>query len=136
MRRTLIALACTFLVFTVVAAPAIAQDAQEPQAPTTRTMRPVITGRLYAASSMKPQATGAAVRILEAGGNAFDAAVAGQAVLALVDPSLNGFGSDSATLVYDAVTRQVVSINGAARRRRRSSPPSSGTRSTTAASCR
>jgi gamma-glutamyltranspeptidase / glutathione hydrolase len=51
-------------------------------------MRPVISGRQYAASSMKHQATEAAVRILEAGGNAFDAAVAGQAVLSLVDPSL------------------------------------------------
>ncbi len=47
----------------------------------TTTMRPVVTGRSYAVSSMKPQATEAAARILEAGGNAFDAAVAGQAVL-------------------------------------------------------
>jgi gamma-glutamyltranspeptidase/glutathione hydrolase len=75
-------------------------------------MRPVISGRLCAVSSMKPQATEAAVRILEAGGNAFDAAVAGQAVLALVDPSLNGYGSDTVILVYDAKTKQVVSING------------------------
>lgn len=111
MRRTLIALACTILVFAVVAAPAVAQEEQQPQATTTRTMRPVITGRLYAASSMKPQATGAAVRILEAGGNAFDAAVAGQAVLALVDPSLNGYGSDAVVLVYDAKAKKVFSIN-------------------------
>jgi gamma-glutamyltranspeptidase len=67
-----------------------AQEDQEGQARSTHTMRPLITGRRYAASSMKPQATEAAVRMLEAGGNAFDAAVAGQAVLALVDPSLNG----------------------------------------------
>jgi gamma-glutamyltranspeptidase/glutathione hydrolase len=110
MRRTLIALACTVLVVTI-AAPSIAQEEQEPQATTTRTMRPVITGRLYAASSMKPQATEAAVRILEAGGNAFDAAVAGQAVLALVDPSLNGYGSDAVVLVYDAKAKKVFSIN-------------------------
>jgi gamma-glutamyltranspeptidase/glutathione hydrolase len=77
----------------------------------TRTMRPVITGREYAVSSMKPQATAAAVRILEAGGNAFDAAVAGQAVLALVDPAMNGYGSDAVILVYDAKTKKVVSIN-------------------------
>ncbi len=77
----------------------------------TRTMRPVITGRKYAVSSMKPQATAAAVRILEAGGNAFDAAVAGQAVLALVDPAMNGYGSDAVILVYDAKTKKVVSIN-------------------------
>ena len=51
-------------------------------------MRPVIAGRQYAVSSMKHQATEAAVRILEAGGNAFDAAVAGQAVLSLVRSGL------------------------------------------------
>jgi gamma-glutamyltranspeptidase/glutathione hydrolase len=74
-------------------------------------MRPVITGREYAVSSMKPQATAAGVRILEQGGNAFDAAVAAQAVLALVDPSMNGFGSDAVVLVYDAKAKRVVSIN-------------------------
>jgi gamma-glutamyltranspeptidase/glutathione hydrolase len=76
------------------------------------TTRPVITGRQYAAASMKPQATEAAIRILEADGNAFDAAVAGQAVLALVDPAMNGLGSDAVILIYDAKTKQVVSING------------------------
>ena len=74
-------------------------------------MRPVITGRQYAVSSMKQQATEAAVRILEAGGNAFDAAVAGQAVLALVDPGSNGYGSDAVVLVYDAKAKKVSSIN-------------------------
>ena len=74
-------------------------------------MRPVITGRQYAVSSMKHQATEAAVRILEAGGNAFDAAVAGQAVLALVHPGANGFGSDAMILVYDAKAKKVSSIN-------------------------
>src|SRR5436305_1055230 len=34
------------------------------------TMRPVIRGRTQAAASMKPEATGAAERILQAGGNA------------------------------------------------------------------
>jgi gamma-glutamyltranspeptidase/glutathione hydrolase len=60
---------------------------------------------------MKPQATEAAVRVLEAGGNAFDAAVAGQAVLALVDPAMNGIGGDAVILVYDASAARVVSID-------------------------
>ena len=76
-----------------------------------RTMRPVIRGEQYAVTSMKAPATAAAVRILEAGGNAFDAAVAGQAVLALVDPASNGIGSDAVLLVYDAESKQVLSIN-------------------------
>ena len=74
-------------------------------------MRPVIRGRTHAAASMKPEATQAAERILMAGGNAFDAAVAGQAVLGLVDAASNGVGSDAVILVYDAKTKTVVSIN-------------------------
>ena len=92
-------------------APSQPQDPESRTETVTRTMRPVITGREYAVSSMKPQATAAAVRILEAGGNAFDAAVAGQAVLALVDPAMNGYGSDAVILVYDAKAKKVVSIN-------------------------
>ena len=68
------------------ALPCFAQD-DTPETTTGRTMRPTIMGRQYAVSSMKQEATEAAVRILEAGGNAFDAVVAGQAVLALVDPA-------------------------------------------------
>lgn len=75
------------------------------------TMRPVIRGRHAAAASMKAEATEAARRILDAGGNAFDAAVGGQAALAVTDFSLNGLGSDSVLLVYNAREKKVYSIN-------------------------
>ncbi len=100
------------VVFFAVTAPALAQDPADAPARGPRTMRPIIMGKQYAVSSMKHQATEAAVRILEAGGNAFDAAVAGQAVLALVDPASNGYGSDAVVLIYDAKSKKVVSING------------------------
>src|SRR6266566_3773600 len=61
-----------------------------PQTKSTQTMRPVIRGRHAAVASMKAEATEAARRILDAGGNAFDAAVAGQAALAVTDFALNG----------------------------------------------
>src|SRR5436190_22515279 len=77
----------------------------------TNTMRPVVRGRVHAAASMKPEASRAAERILQAGGNAFDAAVAGQAVLGIVDAASNGVGSDAVILIWDAKARQVVSIN-------------------------
>ena len=86
------------------------QDEQQ----TGSTMRPVIRGTHAAVSSMKPEATRAAENILRAGGNAFDAAVAGQAVLALVDPASNGIGSDAEILIYDAKTKQPYSINAEA----------------------
>lgn len=60
---------------------------------------------------MKPEATWAAERILQAGGNAFDAIVAGQAALAVVDAASNGVGSDAVILIYDAKAKKVWSLN-------------------------
>lgn len=78
---------------------------------TQRTMRPVIRGSSYAVSTRKPQATQVAERILRAGGNAFDAAVAAQAVLSVVDPAMTGIGGDACVLIYDAGAKKVISIN-------------------------
>jgi gamma-glutamyltranspeptidase / glutathione hydrolase len=87
-------------------------SAQAAQSQSERsTMRPVLRGVNYAVSSMKPQATQAAAGVLQAGGNAFDAAVAGQAVLGITDAAMNGIGSDAVLLIYDARTQKVVSIN-------------------------
>jgi gamma-glutamyltranspeptidase/glutathione hydrolase len=74
-------------------------------------MRPVIRGRHAAVASMKAEATEAARRILDAGGNAFDAAVGGQAALAVTDFSLNGMGSDAVLLIYNAREKKVYSVN-------------------------
>lgn len=91
-------------------------SAMAPQTPaqngdSTQTMRPVIRGRHGAVASMKAEATEATRRILDAGGNAFDAAVGGQAALAVTDFSLNGVGSDAVLLVYNAREKKVYSIN-------------------------
>ncbi len=77
------------------------------------TTRPVIRGTSYAVSTRKPQATQVAERILRAGGNAFDAAVAAFAMLAVTDPAMTGLGADACILIYDASERKVLSINGA-----------------------
>lgn len=74
-------------------------------------MRPVLLGRWYAVTSLRAQATLAAERILHAGGNAFDAAVAGQAVLGLVAAAQNGIGGDAILLVYGARSRKAFSVN-------------------------
>src|ERR1700683_4002203 len=57
-----------------------------------QTMKQLVRGADFAAASMAPLPTLTAEHILKAGGNAFDAIVAGQAVLGLVQPNLNGFG--------------------------------------------
>ncbi len=95
-----------FLLFLAFIPHAFSQSADSGQ-----TMRPVIRGRQAAVASMKAEATEAARRILAQGGNAFDAAVGGQAALGVTDFSLNGMGSDAVVLVYNAKDKKVYSVN-------------------------
>src|ERR1051326_6249477 len=76
-----------------------------------QTMKQLVRGTEYAATSMMPQSTLAAEHVLRSGGNAFDAIVAGQAVLGVVQPNMNGLGSDGVLLGYDAKAKKVWSIN-------------------------
>jgi gamma-glutamyltranspeptidase/glutathione hydrolase len=76
-----------------------------------QTMKQLAKGTLFAAASMAPQATLAAEHMLRDGGNAFDAIVAGQAVLGLAQPSLNGMGSDAQLLIWDAKAQKVWALN-------------------------
>src|SRR5437588_9140936 len=83
----------------------------ESEAAVNRTMRPIVRGQHFAVAAMKAEATRAAERVLEKGGNAFDAIVAGQAVLGIVDAPMNGIGSDATLLIYDAKAKKVYSLN-------------------------
>src|SRR6266849_4005470 len=109
-KRTLVT--CMLIACLGFSAEAVAQG---PDASLPRTMRPVIRGRQAAVSSMKAEATEAGRRILQTGGNAFDAVVGGQAALAVTDFALNGVGSDAVVLVYDASAKTVLSINAETR---------------------
>ena len=99
--------AVTLVVLMFLASQTVAQSGDAP----AHTLRPVIRGRTAAVASMKAEATEAARRILDAGGNAFDAAVGGQAALAVTDFALNGMGSDAVILVYNAREKKVYSVN-------------------------
>ncbi len=85
--------------------------AETPAQPVNQTMKQLVRGTEYAAASMMPQATLTAEHVLRSGGNAFDAIVAGQAVLGIVQPNMNGVGSDATLLVYDAKQKKVLSLN-------------------------
>src|SRR3954451_18339937 len=111
MRRLPICLLGALLLNMLVAYQLNAQEKSGGSTTSRRTFRPVVRGTKHAVSSMKQEATRAAARILESGGNAFDAIVAGQAVLALVNPESNGLGADAVILVYHAGEKHVYSIN-------------------------
>ena len=66
------------------------------------TTRPEIQGTFGACASTHWLASSAAMAMLERGGNAFDAAVAGGMVLQVAEPHLNGPGGEVPILMYSA----------------------------------
>ena len=63
-------------------------------------------------ASVNPLASAAALRVLQAGGNAVDAAVAAGAVLTVVEPWSGQLGGDAFLLVASAQRKTVTAING------------------------
>src|SRR5262245_57943933 len=90
-------------------APSQAQEA--PQA-TTGSWRPTIVAQHGMVAAGHPLAAEAGIRILKAGGNAMDAAIATWAVQGEVEPGMTGLGADMFVLYYDAKTREVKFVNG------------------------
>ncbi len=66
------------------------------------TTRPEIAGTFGVAASTHWLASQTAMAVLERGGNAFDAAVAGAFVLHVAEPHLNGPGGDAPIILHDA----------------------------------
>jgi gamma-glutamyltranspeptidase/glutathione hydrolase len=79
---------------------------------TAFTTRPEITGTFGVVTSTHWIATAVGMRMLELGGNAFDAAVATGLVLQVVEPHLNGPGGDLPAIIYSAKTGKTEVICG------------------------
>src|SRR6185295_5172034 len=91
---------------------------QEAPAPGGRTAAPLVTvGRSKIATqygivaASQPLAARAGVQVLERGGNAVDAAIAANAVEALVEPYFNGIGGDLFVIYYEAKTGKLHGLN-------------------------
>lgn len=76
--------------------------------PATALTRPMLKGSFGMTASTHWLATASAQAVLERGGNAFDAAVAGGFVLHIVEPHLNGPGGDMVALIAPAGNKPLV----------------------------
>jgi gamma-glutamyltranspeptidase len=94
----------------VVLAIVLMPIAQTPSAQ-ERSWRPTVVAQHGMVAAGHPLAAEAGMRILKAGGNAIDAAMATWAVQGQVEPGMTGLGADMLVLVYLAKTHEVKFIN-------------------------
>ncbi|HET7036094.1 MAG TPA: gamma-glutamyltransferase family protein [Thermomicrobiaceae bacterium] len=80
--------------------------------PAPTTMRPAITGSHYVAAAGHELATMAAVRMLEAGGNAIDAGVAAGLCTNVLQPDMTNVGGVAPIILFTAADRQLHTISG------------------------
>src|SRR5215831_5716020 len=108
MARRHVFIAVLVLVLVSIARP---QAQNNPQA-TSGSWRPTIVAQHGMVAAGHPLAAEAGMRILKAGGNAVDAAIATWAVQGQVEPGMTGLGADMFVLYYNAKTGEVKFING------------------------
>jgi gamma-glutamyltranspeptidase/glutathione hydrolase len=88
-----------------VASPAFADPTEPVKTSTAR-------GYGGAVSTVDPEASAAAIRVLRKGGNAVDAAVAAAATLGVTEPYSAGIGGGGYFMFYNAETGEISSIDG------------------------
>src|SRR4051794_26786300 len=91
-----------------------ALGADRPSGPPHKT-RSAVLARGGMAATSQPLATAAAIRVLQQGGNAIDAAIAANAVLGVVEPMFCGIGGDLFAIVWDSKSGKLHGLNASGR---------------------
>src|SRR5262252_9451742 len=91
------------LLGSVLLIPAMAQDRSH--------ARSMVITRYGIAATSQALASQAGAQILAKGGSAADAAIAANAVLAVVEPMMDGPGGDLFVIYYDAKTGKLTGLN-------------------------
>jgi gamma-glutamyltranspeptidase / glutathione hydrolase len=110
----------------------LSQTSGDRPAPNPRATRSVVLARNGLIATSQPLASAAGLRVLQEGGNAVDAAVTAAAVLAVIEPTMNGLGGDLFALVYDAKTKTLRGLNASGRSARAASVEAARQRGLTA----
>src|SRR3954466_10198698 len=108
MKLLFIALLLSSAVFAQDDGPAAAPA---PPPPSRDQARSMIVTKYGIVASSQFLASQAGAKMLEAGGNAVDAAIAANAVLGLTQPYVNGMGGDLFAIFYEAKTGKVYGLN-------------------------
>ncbi|MEX2466664.1 MAG: gamma-glutamyltransferase, partial [Gemmatimonadota bacterium] len=88
----------------------------------TRSGRSTVYAPRFVAATSQPLATGAALTMLEDGGNAIDAAVTAAAVLNVTEPYMTGVGGDMFALLWSAVEGRLVGLDASGLAGQRADP--------------
>lgn len=94
---------------------------KSPQATPTWPQRIAVSTRGMVATQ-HAEATRAGVAMLEAGGNAFDAAVAAAFALGVCEPAASGLGGQTMVLFHHAESRRTIALDGSSRAPNRATP--------------